>query len=287
MGIAILPYTLKSARHLANIPQQDLIWPLESGERHGAICDLSPSDHLVISPSSRRLYFPSVGLRCQLSLRITEPYAVHRRHYLAMYALWPRFFRIFSRCRKLAKRLPNARALTLTNSWITEPESVETEKSRHMSLIASARRQLAGHRLRHEISDWITETNQEVTLLGRAHQPIEEKQEGLAPYRFSVVIENCREPGYFSEKLMDCLLCRTIPIYWGAPDVAEFFNAAGMVICQSAQELREAISSLNSADYERLSLYAEENYQRALSFCNQEKAIAQTLQREIRSRRVA
>jgi len=34
----------------------------------------------------------------------------------------------------------------------------------------------------------------------------------LTPYRYSVVIENVREPGYFSEKLVDALLCGTVPI---------------------------------------------------------------------------
>lgn len=287
MGIAILPYDMKNVRRLADIPQRDLIWPLESRERHGLISDLTSEDHLVVSPSSRRLYYPSESLRCQLSLRITEPYAVHRRHYLAMYALWPRFFRIFSRCRKLARRLPNARALTLTTTWIDDLESLTFEKSRHMSLIASAKRQLTGHKLRHQIVAWIRESESDVDLLGRAHQPIENKSDGLAPYRFSVVIENCREPGYLSEKLMDCLLCRAIPIYWGAPDVAEFFNIAGMVICENAKQLREAIASVSVADYERMALYAEENFQRALSYCNQEKAIAQLLQREIGSRQAA
>lgn len=280
MGIAILPYEMKS-RRLADIPQRELLWPLETGERSGLVRDLTADDHLVVSPSSRRLYLPAERLRCHLSLRITEPYAVHRRHYLAMYALWPRFFRIYSRCRKLARRLPNARALTLTSTWIDDPQSVPTEKKRHMSLIASAKRQLPGHRLRHEIADWIAESGNQVDLLGRAHRPIELKQDGLAPYRFSVVIENCREPGYFSEKLMDCLLCRTVPIYWGAPDIAEFFNVEGMIICENAKDIRHAVASLGQGDYERLALYMEENFQRALSYRNQEKAIAHLLQHEV------
>ncbi len=34
-------------------------------------------------------------------------------------------------------------------------------------------------------------------------------------YRFALVIENQRQPGYVTEKFLDCLLDATVPIYWG------------------------------------------------------------------------
>lgn len=46
----------------------------------------------------------------------------------------------------------------------------------------------------------------------------EEKIPVLARYRFSLCFENnAREPGYLSEKLLDCLCARCVPIYYGAP----------------------------------------------------------------------
>ena len=65
--------------------------------------------------------------------------------------------------------------------------------------------------------------------MGRGYAPFEAKEDGLAPYRASVVIENSREPSYISEKLIDAALCRTLPIYWGAPDVADWFDPAGLI----------------------------------------------------------
>ncbi|NOY40506.1 MAG: hypothetical protein GXP26_01535 [Planctomycetes bacterium] len=281
MGIAILPYHMKSLRRLADVPLRELVWPLETGEHEGTIRDLTPDDHLVVSPSSRRLYFPAGELNCSISLSISEPYAIHRRHYLAMYALWPRFFRIVSRCRRLARHIPNARTLTLTNTWVENPSDTKAEKSKPMSLIASGKRKLAGHRMRHEVASWINETGADVELLGRAFTPFDKKEDGLAPYRFSVIIENCQEPGYFSEKLMDCLLCNTIPIYWGAPDIDRYFNTKGMVICKNAKEMRNAIENLGLNDFERLCEYSSENHKRALAFTNQERLIAELIQEEI------
>jgi hypothetical protein len=42
-----------------------------------------------------------------------------------------------------------------------------------------------------------------------------DKLETLSKYRYSVVIENCLE--YVSEKLIDCILAGTIPVYVGPP----------------------------------------------------------------------
>ena len=51
---------------------------------------------------------------------------------------------------------------------------------------------------------------------------VDDKLTLLAGYRFALVFENTRFPGYISEKLFDCFFARCIPIYSGAPDVAQY-----------------------------------------------------------------
>jgi alpha(1,3/1,4) fucosyltransferase len=42
-------------------------------------------------------------------------------------------------------------------------------------------------------------------------------------YRFALCYENIREtPGYITEKIIDALCAGCVPIYWGAPNVAEY-----------------------------------------------------------------
>lgn len=43
---------------------------------------------------------------------------------------------------------------------------------------------------------------------------------------YSVVVESSSEPNYFTEKLVDCLITKTIPIYWGCPNVSEYFDTS-------------------------------------------------------------
>lgn len=51
----------------------------------------------------------------------------------------------------------------------------------------------------------------------------------LATYRFALVFENTRFPGYVSEKLFDCFFARCIPVYSGAPDVAQYVPPSAFI----------------------------------------------------------
>jgi hypothetical protein len=59
--------------------------------------------------------------------------------------------------------------------------------------------------------------------------PVDDKISLLARYRFALVFENTRFPGYLSEKIFDCLFARCIPVYHGAPDVAQYVPPAAFV----------------------------------------------------------
>jgi hypothetical protein len=49
------------------------------------------------------------------------------------------------------------------------------------------------------------------------------KLPALKAYRYSLAFENCRQNNYFSEKALDCWLAWSMPIYWGCPNMSEYF----------------------------------------------------------------
>jgi Glycosyltransferase family 10 (fucosyltransferase) C-term len=51
----------------------------------------------------------------------------------------------------------------------------------------------------------------------------------LAGYRFALVFENTRFPGYVSARIFECFFARCIPIYSGAPDVAQYVPPAAFI----------------------------------------------------------
>ena len=51
----------------------------------------------------------------------------------------------------------------------------------------------------------------------------ESKYVGLKDYSYSVCLENSCYDGYFTEKITDCLLSWTIPIYFGCTNISNYF----------------------------------------------------------------
>ncbi|HVP21143.1 MAG TPA: glycosyltransferase family 10 [Anaerolineaceae bacterium] len=51
------------------------------------------------------------------------------------------------------------------------------------------------------------------------------KADTFRRYKFALVYENQRQPGYVTEKFLDCLLDATVPIYWGDPTLESFLPA--------------------------------------------------------------
>ncbi len=43
---------------------------------------------------------------------------------------------------------------------------------------------------------------------------------------------------YFSAKLINCFVHGVVPIYWGAPSIANFFNISGMLVFETLQQVR-------------------------------------------------
>ncbi|MEM7728504.1 MAG: glycosyltransferase family 10 [Pseudomonadota bacterium] len=62
-----------------------------------------------------------------------------------------------------------------------------------------------------------------LSLYGRGFDPVGDKAEAMAPYRYHLAIENHRQPGHITEKLTDCFLAECLPFYFGAPDYTRYF----------------------------------------------------------------
>ena len=80
---------------------------------------------------------------------------------------------------------------------------------------------------------------------------------------FSVVIENGMIDTLFTEKLIDCFLTGTVPIYWGTPKIADHFNMNGVITFSTMDELGAILAKLTEADYSRMTTAILDNFERA------------------------
>ena len=284
--LGIVPYELRHNKDLASIALHQLIWPGQDADLNmppsACIAELTENDYVVVYPSSTRLLRGFGKVKCKVVLLLAEPLAIQKRYYQIIWMLRHKFAFILCRYERYAQKYANVIQFAVVDSWVVgNTVNCSAEKKRICSIISSEKTELVGHRLRHQVIAWLKRKGHNVDVLGRGYKPFENKQEGLLPYTYSVVIENVQEPDYFTEKLLDCLLCGTIPIYWGAPNIATYFNVHGMVICNNLAELKDSIQILlQSSVGSKLAISnvtIEHNRNIALAYSNLPQRITDTI----------
>lgn len=160
----------------------------------------------------------------------------------------------------------------LAGTWIEPKQWNIYDKSKNISLIASNKNDTIGHQMRHEVA---TKYHQkyDINLFGRGYKKIESKFEALKDYRFSIVIENERSDFWFTEKLIDCFLTGTIPIYWGCPSINKYFSTMGMVIVNKIDEFEGILNYLSEYGmqvYEGKFQFLKRNFEEAKKYYNTE-----------------
>jgi len=108
-------------------------------------------------------------------------------------------------------------------------------------------------------------------------EPLSSKYILFEKHQFSIVIENTRERNLFSEKLMDCVITKTIPIYYGCANVGEYFDTTGWIILTNEEnfleELYNELHKLNETYYMKYINTVEKNYKTAVQCANKEKEL--------------
>ena len=112
-----------------------------------------------------------------------------------------------------------------------------------------------GYRLRREL--WARQNEIEIptmfhtslkAFLGATNPLPNGEKESLFYSTFHVCIENQNVKHYFTEKLIDSFLTYTMPIYWGCPNIGNYFNLDGMIIVDSIDALIPRLNNL-TLDY--------------------------------------
>ncbi len=77
------------------------------------------------------------------------------------------------------------------------------------------------------------------------------KLDVLSRYKFCLGFENTSFPGYITEKIFDCFLAGTIPIYMGAPDILDYIPRSCFVDLRrfnNYDELGEYLNAFSASE---------------------------------------
>ena len=85
---------------------------------------------------------------------------------------------------------------------------------------------------------------------------------------FHIAIEPVHMDNCFSEKIIDCFMTKTVPIYIGAYKIGNFFNADGIISVKNIDEAILVCNGLTEKDYHSRTAAIEDNHQRAQKYIN-------------------
>lgn len=110
------------------------------------------------------------------------------------------------------------------NKTYQQLSSEEITKTKVFSGIVSNLSNLEGHCFRKSFVE-----NHLIRLpyyehFGRGYVSINDKSEGLFPYKYTFACENSFEKNYFTEKIVDSIMSECVCFYDGCPNIEDFFH---------------------------------------------------------------
>lgn len=150
-----------------------------------------------------------------------------------------KFKYIFTHDKRIIEKDPNFFKFTLPNAlpWIQNRKIYE--KNKLCSFIVSNKNWTSGHKFRLNV---LERFKNKIDHYGRGftnelpwsfnYNGIEEsgKMPALENYFFSFAFENDNYDAIFCEKITDCFATGTIPIFWGTPNISDYFDKNGIII---------------------------------------------------------
>jgi hypothetical protein len=171
-----------------------------------------------------------------------------------------------------------------TCRWSTNPlDACDVSQKRFaVSYLTSSKTMCKGHYFRHEIFNKLPAQIGSLEVTKHMSPPeILCKRPILYPFQYSIIMENGRRTNWITEKLIDCLLSRTIPLYWGAPNAGEFFDADGILPFETYEDLSKILNGLTPEFYQSRLSAIEHNLHEAMKYTDVHSRIDSEIRRRL------
>jgi len=161
----------------------------------------------------------------------------------------------------------------------------QLEKTYEVSFLCGAKQMIEGHHLRHRLH----KRGDEITIPKQWHYTLEDytynngnhtivQYEGQTPgsekkklwnSMFSICVENSSNRSYHTEKIIDAFLSKTVPVYWGCPNLEELgYDPNGFIYCENEDEIIKEVNKLTPEDYHNRVSAMDHNFELAQHYAN-------------------
>ena len=179
-----------------------------------------------------------------------------------------KFDRIYTFTQSILDKYPTAKLFEWGSSWL-DFKDLKLNKKPHITFVTSSKSQTPGHNLRLMIMrelNQIEEVNR-MDVYAHISPPFHERRNDFFENAmFHIATENSRQKNYFTEKVIDCFASKTIPIYYGCPNLGDWFDMDGVITFTDVTDLRKIFDRINEDYYHSRTEVIEKNYEIAKQF---------------------
>ena len=204
---------------------------------------------------------------------LIEPEELFPQTYQYIRQNYNKFFKIFTHDKDLLS-LPNVILIPYGGCWIKKEDFDIHHKTKNLSIICSSKNYLTGHKLRHK---FINKYNSICDVYGNGYKQVLNKIEALKDYRYQVVFENTKKDFWFTEKIIDCFVTGTIPIYYGCNGIDKFFDMNSIIKINSLDDFDQIKNELNESLYLNKTNSIKNNFNEAKNYLLAEKSVSRFL----------
>jgi len=105
------------------------------------------------------------------------------------------------------------------------------QKKKEISVITSNKQLTPGHKKRIEFVEKLKQHfGERLDVFGRGIRDVDDKWDAVADYKYHIVIENSSFPDYWTEKLSDTYLAGAYPLYYGCPNITDYFSQDALTV---------------------------------------------------------
>ena len=199
------------------------------------------------------------------------------------------FSTIFTWNERIVRKFANAKLVLFGHTWIDDMASMVIEPSKKqfgISFIRGEKLAACGHLLRHQVFSRLDEVIIPTKFLAKTDMSTfdmlkAEKLKAHNDMMFSLVIENTSHNNYFSEKILDAMVCKAVPIYWGCTNVGEYLDDRGIIHVRSDDEIINVINKLTPEDYYGRIDAINKNYATAIEYGRYETRVRREIEKLI------
>jgi len=142
-------------------------------------------------------------------------------------------------------------------------KNTKITKQKLLSIIVSAKKMTVGHKKRLEFVNKLKRHfGEKIDIFGAKINFLPLKWDGISPYKYHIAIENSSHKDYWTEKLADAFLGEAYPIYYGCPNIYDYFSKNSLTtidINKPEEAIKIIENTIDNNQYEKSKKYILES----------------------------